>query len=322
MNWIRENKFLTGFIAVLVIGAGVLGYLLYTAYDSYADVSDQYTQASTDLKQLQSQVPYPDSANLAKYRAEHDDLVDATHKLATDLSQMELPVVNMTPSAFQDDLRDTLSSIKARAEKKGVKLSGKADNNDFTMDFAQYETQPPPAAAAGPLGRQLKALEIVMDILIDEQVDVITGIARSRLPQESATAAGQGHPGGGSRRQEEGGAELVDKEPFEIRFQANQPSFQKVINDLAASTKQFFIVRTLLIDNTNPAPVSKSADSGAPAGAAAPATAAPAPGSLDMSGTDNYLKFIVGTEEMIVTMRIDIVGFNPPDKSIRAGGAH
>ena len=27
MNWIRENKFLSGFIAILVIGAGALGYL-------------------------------------------------------------------------------------------------------------------------------------------------------------------------------------------------------------------------------------------------------------------------------------------------------
>ena len=38
-------------------------------------------------------------------------------------------------------------------------------------------------------------------------------------------------------------------DPFEIRFVANQPAFQKVLNDFAASSKQFFITRTLIIEN-------------------------------------------------------------------------
>ena len=35
MNWIKQNKFLSGFIAVMVIGVGALGYLLFTAKSRY-----------------------------------------------------------------------------------------------------------------------------------------------------------------------------------------------------------------------------------------------------------------------------------------------
>jgi hypothetical protein len=322
MNWIRENKFLSGFIAVMIIGAGALLYLLYSAYGAYSDITDQYNAAANDLHKYQTQVPYPDETNLAKYRSERDDLVDATHNLAASLSQMVLPVENLTPSAFQDRLRETVSAVIAKAGQAGVKLP-----DHFAMDFDQYQTQPPVAAAAGPLGRQLTALQIVMNILIDEHVDSILSLVRTRLPQETGAAASHAGGGFGHRGPEgasSGSGDLVEKIPFEIRFVANQPAFQKVINDLAASSKQFFITRTLVVDNTNPKPVSKGEDAATPAAPASPAEAFAPPGSPDTSGTTSYLKFIVGTEELSVAMRVDMVAFNPPEKSSRpgAGPAH
>lgn len=317
MNWIKENKFLAGFIAVVVVGCGALGYLLYTAYGAYGDISDQYNQQAGELHRLQSLTPFPDQANLAKYQAERDDLIDATGTLATSLSQMVLPVVEMSPSAFQDHLRDTVSAIVSRAGQIGVKLPEK-----FSLDFEKYESQPPPAAAAGPLGRQLAALQVAMNILLDEHVDAVSSLQRTPLPQET----GGGGTGGG--RGGRGGGPLVEKNPFEIRFTANQPSFQKVLNDFAASTKQFFITRTLIIENTDPKPVSKSSDLNPPAGGGAPVAAGPAavvaePGAAAGTGTveANRLHFIVGTEKLTVAMRIDIVSFNQPEKSGRKGGA-
>jgi len=325
MNWIKENKFLAGFNAALIIAAGALVYLLYSAYGSYADVTDQYTQQANELHRLQSLTPYPDEANLVKYRAERDDLIDATGTLASTLSQMVLPVEEMTPSAFQDRLRDTLSAVVARAGQTGVKLPDR-----FSMDFEKYQSEPPPAAAAGPLGRQLAALQIVMNILIDDHVDSVTSLERTPLAQEGGGAAGGGARtergggrfggrGGGGAGGAAGGGNLVEKIPFEIRFTGNQPSFQKVLNDLAASSKQFFITRTLVVQNTDPKPVSKNVNIQiAPVQVqAVPAAAAPgAPGSPEASG-ESRLTFIVGTEKLNVAMRIDMVAFNPPEKSTR-----
>jgi hypothetical protein len=321
MNWIKENKFLAGFIAILVVGAGALGYLLYSAWGAYSDVSDQYTAQSDALKQLQARVPYPDEANLSKYKAERDDMIDATHELAASLSKMVLPIVEMTPSAFQDHLRDTLSDVSSEAVNNNVKLP-----EHFSMDFEKYQTSPPPAEAAGPLGRQMAALKMVMDILIDEHVDSVVSVQRTPLPQENpggAARAERGGRGGGESPGATAPGGLVENYPFEVQFTANQPAFQKVLNDLAASTKQFFITRTLLIANSDPRPVPKEASATPPPAPAQPFIAAPASGSgaanaLDASG-GGFLKFIVGTEKLDVAMRIDMVTFNPPEKSNRTG---
>jgi hypothetical protein len=102
----------------------------------------------------------------------------------------------------------------------------------------------------------------------------------------------------------------VETYPFEVHFTASQPAFQKVLNDFAASKEQFFITRNLLIQNTNPKPVAR--DDSTPA-------AAPATTGTDSSGAPaQELSFIVGTEKVDVTMRVDMVAFNPPADS--AGG--
>jgi hypothetical protein len=314
MNWVNENKFLAG--------SAVLGYLLYSAWGSYSDVTDQYNELANALHQLQVRVPYPDQANLTKYKAERDDLIDATHDLAARLSGLVLPVVEMTPSAFQDRLRDTVSAVVTEAQETNVQLP-----QHFSMDFEKYQTSPPAPEAAGPLGRQLAALKIVMDILIHERVDSVLSLDRVPLPQEGGGAHlehGGGKFGHGGEESSGGGA-LVEKFPFELRFTANQPAFQKVLNDLAASGSQFFITRTLLIENTDPKPVAKE-----PAGAPAPPPPQPfaAGAATDTSGAPGgpaggaYLKFIVGTEKLDVAMRVDMVAFNAPEKSARKEAAH
>ncbi len=133
----------------------------------------------------------------------------------------------------------------------------------FSMDFEKYQTSPPAVEAAGPLGRQLAALKIVMDILINEQVDAVIGLERTPLPQEgvAGSRSERGRFGRGAGENAGGGGTsggLVEKYPFEIRFTANQPAFQKVLNDFAASSKQFFITRMLLIENSDPKPVDQT----------------------------------------------------------------
>jgi uncharacterized membrane protein YgcG len=330
MNWIRENKFLTGFIAVMVICAGGLGYLLYTAWSNYNDVSDQYNAEADTLHQLETRVPYPNQENLNKFQSERDDLIDATHTIATTLSQMALPVEDLTPSDFQDRLRAAVSEVKSRANKAGVTIP-----QNFSLDFEKYETSPPDSGAAGPLGRQLDALQIAIDMMIDDNVQEIASLTRTPLSQESSGGGGGrfgGGGGGGGRFGRGGGGGggggggattggLVDKFPFEVHFTASQNSFQKVLNDFAASKKQFFITRTLLVQNTDPKPVSKDA---AAEQAAATPTPTPDPnapaGTPDTSGTTQTINYIVGTEKVDVGLRVDVVAFNAPGLSNRRGG--
>ena len=68
MNWVKENKFLTGFIVVMLIGIGVLGYEVYSASSAYDDATDGYTKAAGEYNRLRHLVPFPNKQNLAGLR--------------------------------------------------------------------------------------------------------------------------------------------------------------------------------------------------------------------------------------------------------------
>ena len=42
MSWIKQNKFLTGFITFMAIGVGAIGFLLLQAQGRYAEVRTEY----------------------------------------------------------------------------------------------------------------------------------------------------------------------------------------------------------------------------------------------------------------------------------------
>jgi uncharacterized membrane protein YgcG len=292
MKWIRENVFLTVFIAVMVIGIGALGYLAYGAYGAYAEATDDYNSLATTKHQLESRVPYPNEENLQKFQQERDQALNATRSLADSLSKMVLPPENMSAFEFQNKLRQTVNQVNDDAEKAGVKLPAK-----FAMDMDRYLTAPPSEDAAGPLGRQLDTLKMAVEILINQHVDALVSLKRSSLEQEAVAGTGganaggagaRGGAGGGARNRGFGGGAgggggggggAVQTYPFELQFTSGQITFKSVLNAFVQSTDQFFITRTLHIQNSNSTPAAKAS-----ADASANATPAPTP---DTSGTDS-----------------------------------
>jgi hypothetical protein len=118
----------------------------------------------------------------------------------------------------------------------------------------------------------------------------------------------------------------VEKYSFDVNFTSTQPAFQQVLNDFAACDKQFFITRTLVVENSNPKSISKAdAAAATPTPAPTPDASAGQPAisgsdtTTDTSGSNNTLRFLVGTEKVNVAMRIDMVTFNPPEGSTGAG---
>ena len=53
MNWIKQNKFLSGFIAVMVIGVGALGFLLFQAQSRYGEARTEYESKASELNRLE-----------------------------------------------------------------------------------------------------------------------------------------------------------------------------------------------------------------------------------------------------------------------------
>ena len=64
MSWIRQNKFLAGFLGVLLLGAAIFTFLILSSSARLAAVSESYSAQEQELNRLQSLKPFPETANL------------------------------------------------------------------------------------------------------------------------------------------------------------------------------------------------------------------------------------------------------------------
>ena len=226
MNWIRENKFLTGFIAVLVVGVGVLGYLLYSAYGDYSDVSDQYTAQAAKLNQLQSLTPYPDEENLRQIpggtgEGERRDPGAGRQRWRKWRSRRG----RCRPRNFRTGCAPV--SPPSRPRPSSWASSCRSISISVSTDTRPSRRRP---SAASALGQELAAIENAMNIVLDSHVESIVALNRPPLPEEQPRAARRPEAAGGlaagGPRAGGGGAaaeadELVQKIPFHRRLRGH-----------------------------------------------------------------------------------------------------
>jgi hypothetical protein len=343
MNWIKANKFLTAFFAVMLVGVGALGYLLFTARSHYADVRTQYEEQSAELNRLLSLAPYPAPENVQKMEVQRKAHQDAITALRKSLVANEIPLEEISEVQFQDRLRESVTRVTAKAAEKGVLIGEK---EKFYMGFAVYETQPPRPEAAPLLGQQLKAIELVVMQLIESKITLLEKLDRPPLPEESekrAAAAPDGR-GDGRPKSDKPENQLVAVRPFDIHFIADQDFFATILNRLVNNKTQFYIPRVIEIENSEekapsrsetatatppppppppprpvpptptPAPPGRTPPGRTPPGrtppgaAPRPATAPVAP-AVPPPPTAEAIKLIVGTEKLKVGMRFEVVDF-------------
>jgi hypothetical protein len=319
MDWIKQNKFLAGFIAVLVIAGGALGFLAFSAKGAYETTYADYQTKASELNRLQTQQPYPDDANVAKMQGvqkEHQAAIDALQK---DLLKAQIPLKPLTPEKFQDNLRESVRRVTAKAAEKSVKVP-----EDFYMGFPTYQGTPPKPEAAAPLGRMLEAMELAVTNLFETNISELTEIRRDNLPEEGIASNTPEPPKGSQRGRDEKDkgkdkdTSLAKRISFYLTFVAAEPSFRNFLNSLIQSKQQFFVPNTITVANQadkgpskaelgpgTPPPPPPPLDPPAPGNPPSPAPPAPTPGAPAR-------KFVVGEEKLTITMRIDIVEFAEP----------
>src|SRR5688572_22041129 len=101
MSAFKQNPFLVGFGAVMVVGVGALGYLTYSAADAHSAARTEYDNAAQDLTRLQNLRPYPIEENLTKFVEQKNDLQAKVIKLQQELSGSKIKVEEISPSGFQ-----------------------------------------------------------------------------------------------------------------------------------------------------------------------------------------------------------------------------
>ncbi len=320
MNWVRNNRFLAGFLAVMLLGVGGFGFLLYSALDHYNSVDERYKTQVTELKRLEALQPFPNQANQAKYEVIRKDYAQSVRDLQMTLANFEPPAENPppTPLQFQDRLRALVEEAVGTAQRAGVGLP----KEKFYLGFEQYSGTPPEAAATPLLSSELNAINDLMGILLSKRIDSLAYIKRGLLPGEvgaAAAAAPIPGPGRAVANAPAAASPLVVKYPVEFAFTAQPSSFREILNTITTS-KQLFLVRAVQIKNqVDKGPARAVTDPNAPGGpGAAGAAGAAAPDASSPNGAplpdkaQPALRYVVGQEKLDVILRIELARVTPP----------
>ncbi len=302
MNWFKENKFLTGYIAAMVVGVGVFGYLLFAAKGSYDEASDKYEHQASELSRLQHLQPYPNTANLEKVADQKKDHATKVEELRKTVVGMKLAQEPLSPEQFQDKLRASVTAFNQKAADKGTKIPDK-----FYLGFDTYATVPPKPEVAPFLGRELKVIENVLNDIINSNATELNSVKPDDMIEEKGGGkkSGGGTQGGQGTNQK-GQKSVASRHSFEIVFTGYNRAAQSVINEITSDHDQFLIPRLVIVKNEKEQGPSKEAP--------APATPAPTPtaGGAGSDATPGPPPIIVGNETVQVTLLVEMVDFPDP----------
>ena len=292
MNWIKQNKFLSGFIGVMVIGVGALGYLLITAKSIHDEGRSDYETKVAELNRLENLKPYPEADNLKQFDAqkkEHAAAIDALHKT---VAAAQIPVEPLTREQFQDKLREAVTRITTKAKESGTGLPAM-----FYLGMEKYQTEPPLPEAAPALGRQLKALEFVLTKIIEGGISSVTKFDRESLPEEEGKGKKDKEPAAKSGGVPKSAKGLVAYRSIQIELTSEQSRFRAFLNQMVTEKAQFFVPRLVVVKNEKDVAPPRAQPGQPPAPAA----------STEKENTDS--KYTFGLEKVNVAMVLDMVDF-------------
>ncbi len=325
MDWIRNNKFMAGFLAFMLIGAAGLGYLLYTSYGHYDEVSQEYDKQVKEMERLQQLKPFPDSKGLEKYTQFREQYSSDVNALQAKLAAYEPPAEKEvpTPIQFAEKLRKTVDEISGAAQAVGMALPA-----NFYMGFEIYRGAPPDAAVTPLLSRELDALTDLVRLLIKQRTVSLNSIRRAPLPREpgaanapaAEAAAAPGRPGG---KPGPAAGNLIVRYPVEISFTAQPSAFHEIHNAIT-SADRLYVIRAVEVKNKEPKGPLRDDPSAVVQGGLNPGTPStpPSPGAPDANGVPAQqlpdknvpppLRYIVGLEKIDADLRIELVKVEPP----------
>ncbi len=302
MSWVSENKFLTGFGAVMLVGVGTLGYFTYAAMDKYDNAMSGFETATAQLKKLQEAKPGLKDANLKELLAQKTELTEKIGTFQQELKSRVLPLESITKQGFQDKLKEAVQQTVTKAAAANVQLP-----KDFYLGFPEYQSRPPDDKATPALARELRALEMVMSIFIKSGSLELEEFHRDPLPEEGVAAAGKKK---GPDRADHG---LIERNGLRIKFTSTEKSLRDVITDLANHKQQLFIVRNVAVQNKMMEPPPRLSAFGAPTAPTAPEGGAPAPVATSAPvASEGPLSYVFGTEKITSTVELEILNLEEP----------
>ncbi|MEO7167845.1 MAG: Amuc_1100 family pilus-like protein, partial [Chthoniobacterales bacterium] len=297
------------FLAALGVATLVLGFFLLHEKGAANEAQARLQSTIDELTRLRRSSPFPKAGNLQKTKAQADTYRSSLFALEQELKTRMFPRPPLLPNEFQAQLRAAVNDVEERARAGKVRLPA-----PFNLGFDEYATSLPNGLAAPRLGRQLRAIQWIVNTMIEAHIDSLNGLTRPPLLEEKGTDAPTPTPGrAGAVKPPAAAAEetgkLVDATSVDVAFTASSAAARRIVNQITAAKEQFYVVRTLRVKNQE--------DKGPKRGGAAEAPAAAAPPGATGKAAEPGITFIVGTEHVDVALKIEIMKFIVP----RSGGS-
>ena len=286
MNWYRENRWLGNFLIACAAAVLLAIWFLFHAKGAFADALAEFNTAATERGRLEHLNPFPNEENFRKTQASLETYRASLNKLKEELRAQVLAASPLAPNEFQTRLRQAIGNTAEKARTNHVKLpeNSRLGFDEFVAALPANDNE------AQLLGQELQQIELLMGILIDAKVDGIANLKRRNLPPETAAAATP------TPKTPNASNAVVEHATVDLTFAGSPSALRKVMNQIASSERQFFIVRTLYVRNEQLKGPSR--EQTATTGKAAETAAATSP---------NVLKFIVGNEHVEATAAVELV---------------
>jgi hypothetical protein len=300
MNWFQQNRLLGTFLAGFGICLLLVGLVFYWTGSKWNAARTEFDTAAAERSRLEHLDPFPSDANFRKLKVHLENYGVALDKLKEELKTRVIPLPSgLAPNEFQSRLLQVMTATSQKARETKVKLP-----DNFHLGFNEFITSLPNTDAAPLLGQELSQIQMLINILLDARVDNVTSFQRTPLPEERGGAPGPAPTPSRGRKSAQAnisGTKLLERNVVDLTFKAGPSVARKVLNQIASSPAQFYIVRTLYVRNEKDKgpPREKMAETGA---AAVQSTGPNTPSNAP-------LNFIVGNEHVEVSARIEMLRF-------------
>jgi len=332
---LKDNKLASILLVLTLIVVGVFGFLGWKKRGEYKESLAYYQSNDDQLGRLESNQPFPNQQNVAGTEDAVKQLQGKVDALQNALVAYRPEALDekkiLTPADFSANRQEKTEQVKAVFTEKSVQYP-----KDFSLGFLNYTTRSPREDATNLLNYQLEANAEFFTVLANSNVSKLLNVYRVEVNPERGVAFRPAPANSRSRGKKE--FHPYDVMPMEVTFQASELSLKTFLNTLANHKDYFFVVRNMRIQNQKQeAPrqedaVFETAQTPAQAPAATNFADAfsvfideaekveekqvevviPAAKEDNDDESNRILKPVLGEEELLVFLRVDLALFNKP----------
>jgi hypothetical protein len=308
MSWIKDHTFAIALGGVTLAVAGGLFVVGSKGASEYGQAKSEFDAAVEEARSFESLALYPQAENrdgkhkaLDDYRKALDSLQQAFEKFRPS------EIKNISPQDFTNHLIEVNDEVREAFGKAGAQLP-----NAFFCGFEGYRDALARGNATGMLDYQLSGMRAVLLALASAGPGELKNLHRPSLGEEDGTEFKPLE------------AQVARALPMEITFRANEKSLRAFITALSKLDKHYAVIRSIRIVNAKK-DLPRTSDAKFEPVAAQVAPAPNADQSTDESwlGTETttasntgtrILSQVLGREEVLVFLRIDLMQFLPAAK--------